>query len=931
MQPHEIKQHLGLETFTEQPDLEELMRSDPPKAYYACDAQKQLIGLNLCGRGLTDDQIAFLWEMPHLQALNLSENRLTTVSVPADMQALKYLNLSENGPLHTVTFSAGIPTLEELNISECSLTELTIPTGFTALKTLELQKNQLTRVTVEGDCPALVALDLSHNQMSQFELPPGFAQLAYLYLNDNQLNRLFLASALPRLETLHLRNNQLEELPANFLELVSLETLYLYKNPLSSVPPEFISDAERGNSLEKVRGYLLTLAEAEKIVENDEVKLVLLGNSTSGKSSLLRLLKGQEFDEHIESTHGINNEIWEPGSGLKVNVWDFGGQEFYHATHRLFLSKNALSLVLFEQDTNLQGVKNTWIRLYENGQLVKKNIPIEHFPYAYWLENLRYFCGQSETPFTYLVQNKMDISEAVPVPDADKEKYQLRDNQIFRLSVKNAHREEEEYSQLHFRLFLKKLIDRLTETKSKYSFDEKWLEIKSQLRALPPHKVLFSYREYTDFCERINPGISDIRSDNDNSFLDILTAYLHDIGVILHYPNIPELKDTVFVKPQWVTDIIYQVLDYSVMDNEGKFDLPHVEKILGQLEESTEGLDAEQIIALMKQFELIFAVKKPTGMMYIAPQYLSPKKPEKLEYALAYVNLDTSFILHYPDFLPKSAMLRFITRFGSETYENLVWKNGIAFGKPLALVACDYDRRWIKVSVQDNDPEVMRQIFGQFQQINQDNPNIQVALDAQHFVKIGRLLAHPPENKVIRCENGEKVEFFPFAGLLGKDDRGHHGGRAAVNAKRIFFMYSTEDTAYRKEFEVHLAQLKRDGYVETWYDGRIKPGEDWDEKIKEALGQTDIFLLLISPDFMASDDIWEKELIAAQQRAGQATVVPVFLRACDTEGAWFMKMQGAGRPNNWIASIPAREQRDEKWLEVIHQLKRIIKDTEDES
>lgn len=931
MLPQEIKERLGLKAFREQPGLEELMKSDNPNAYYACDAAGQVIGLNLCGQGLTEDKIAFLWKMPELQALNLSENKLATTTIPAGMNALKYLNLSENEPLQAVAFSEGLPALEELDVSECGLNELTLPEGFAALRILDLRKNQLTRIIFEGGCPELVSLDLSQNQLSQFNLPGGFRKLAYLYLNDNTLERLFLASDLPSLETLHLRNNKLEELPAIFLELKSLETLYLHNNPFSTIPAEFISTEERGNSLEKVRNYLLSLAKAEKVVENDEVKLVLLGNSTSGKSSLLRLLKGEEFNENIESTHGINNEIWElKDLGFKVNVWDFGGQEFYHATHRLFLSKNALSVVLFEKDTNIQGVKQTQIRLYEDGKPVKKNIPVEHFPYVYWLENLRYFCGQSEIPFTYLAQNKMDESKEVPVPDSDKRKYQLHDNQIFRLSVKDARLEKKEYGLWRFMSFQNSLIQRLAETKSKYSFDEKWLHIKTELRALPADEAVFSWQEYTDFCEGISPGISNNRSSDGDSILDTLTSYLHDIGVILYYPAIPELKNTVFVKPPWVTEIIYKVLDYSVMRNDGKFSQAHVEKILEQLKESVGNFDSEQIIALMKQFELIFAVREPTGTIFVAPQYLPKERPEKLDYALGYLKLETSFVLYYPNFLPKSAMLRFIARFGSEAYENLVWKSGIAFGKPLGLVECDYSKRWIKVSVQDNAPEVMRQIFAQFQEINQDNPEIQVSLNEQDFVKIGNLLKHPSENKVILCENGVQGEFRAFAKLLSKDGHGILEVKPGITPKRIFFMYASEDAAYRNEFEIHFAQLKRDGYVEPWYDGQIKPGEDWDEKIKEALTQADIFLLLISPAFMNSNYIWNVELKAAYEKSDELPIVPIFLRACDTEGAWFMKKQGAGKPEDWIATIPRREERDEKWLEVIKKLKRIIKDIKSE-
>lgn len=52
-------------------------------------------------------------------------------------------------------------------------------------------------------------------------------------------------------------------------------------------------------------------------------------------------------------TEGINKSEWNipaPGSrnsSIKLNIWDFGGQEIYHATHQFFLTKRSVYLLVW--------------------------------------------------------------------------------------------------------------------------------------------------------------------------------------------------------------------------------------------------------------------------------------------------------------------------------------------------------------------------------------------------------------------------------------------------------------------------------------------------------------------------------------------------------------------------------------------------------
>src|SRR4051795_7874378 len=95
----------------------------------------------------------------------------------------------------------------------------------------------------------------------------------------------------------------------------------------------------------------------------------------------------------------------------------------------------------------------------------------------------------------------------------------------------------------------------------------------------------------------------------------------------------------------------------------------------------------------------------------------------------------------------------------------------------------------------------------------------------------------------------------------------------------LFFSYSHEDEDLRDELEKHLATLQRQGLISSWHDRRITVGTDIGEAIDGHLDAADIILLLVSPDFIASDYCYEREMQRALQRHnnGAARVIPVIL------------------------------------------------------
>lgn len=99
----------------------------------------------------------------------------------------------------------------------------------------------------------------------------------------------------------------------------------------------------------------------------------------------------------------------------------------------------------------------------------------------------------------------------------------------------------------------------------------------------------------------------------------------------------------------------------------------------------------------------------------------------------------------------------------------------------------------------------------------------------------------------------------------------------------VVFSYSHADERLRNRLEVALATLKRVGGIETFHDRRITPGSDLDDGISALFERSDVILALLSPDFLASDYCYQREMGRALERHRDGTVrlIPIILRPCE--------------------------------------------------
>ena len=142
---------------------------------------------------------------------------------------------------------------------------------------------------------------------------------------------------------------------------------------------------------------------------------------------------------------------------------------------------------------------------------------------------------------------------------------------------------------------------------------------------------------------------------------------------------------------------------------------------------------------------------------------------------------------------------------------------------------------------------------------------------------------------------------------------------------KLFISYSEKDELFRKEFETHLANLKRQGLVSTWHFRKIIPSQNWDNEIHQNLKDSSIIIFLMSPDFFASEYCMGEEVKRALMQSASkiSQIIPIVIRPCDWSSSEFAKRKFEGLPED-MKPISVWHDKDEAWLSVVNGLKRLL-------
>lgn len=138
----------------------------------------------------------------------------------------------------------------------------------------------------------------------------------------------------------------------------------------------------------------------------------------------------------------------------------------------------------------------------------------------------------------------------------------------------------------------------------------------------------------------------------------------------------------------------------------------------------------------------------------------------------------------------------------------------------------------------------------------------------------------------------------------------------------LFISYSHKDESIKDDLVKHLSPLIHLGLIEEWHDRKITAGTEWDKVISENMEKSNIILLLVSIDFIASKYCYEIELERALEMHAnnEAIVVPVVVRNCLWQHTPFSKLQtlpkDAKAINSWV-------DRDDAYTSVAESIRQI--------
>lgn len=109
----------------------------------------------------------------------------------------------------------------------------------------------------------------------------------------------------------------------------------------------------------------------------------------------------------------------------------------------------------------------------------------------------------------------------------------------------------------------------------------------------------------------------------------------------------------------------------------------------------------------------------------------------------------------------------------------------------------------------------------------------------------------------------------------------------------VFISYSHRDEDWKDRLVAHLGVSQKQGLFYAWEDRLIRGGEDWYQKIHDAMNAASVAILLVSANSLTSDFILNEEVqrLLQLQKVVGLHIFPVIIKPCDWEAvAWLKQM-----------------------------------------
>jgi internalin A len=799
-----------------------------------------------------------------LQVL-LCDSKLIQDTLPlSGLSALQVIRLSSTR-VSDISPLSGLSALQSLELGSTQVSDLSPLSDLRALQSLDLNSTRVSDLSPLSGLGALETIDLSSTQVSDLLPLSGLSALQAIYLSSTQVSDLLPLSGLSALQTIDLRSTQVSDL-SPLSGLSALQTIYLSSTQVSDLSP-LRGMIGRGREV-SVQGYgairvencPLTIPPLEIVAQGYEAilsyfrereeggidhlyeaKMLILGEGGAGKTSLLRRLykPGVPLPAEQESTKGIDiyrHDFTLPnGRTFRLNVWDFGGQEIYHATHQFFLTRRSLYLLL--DDTR------------------KDHKSVSDPGFKDWLDLIEMFGDNS--PALIFQNEKAGRSKAIDMAGIQARYPLVQD--CFKGNLEHQDAADILRKQIaEYAAALPHIGEELP---------AKWIKARAEIEQCAQQVPHISQQEYFAIYGQHLPF--------DRTKALHLSRYFHDLGVFLHFQDDPLLARTVILQNPWATQAVYRILDdEAVKARHGHFNRDDCARLL----QDSEYADMHpELLALMQRFELCYLLPHEKTPTWFAPQLLPPTKPPTL---VAWAQSGDLVVRFRYDFMPKGIISRLMVRqhrltsdTGDACLTCVLFRHNtsqataelLAAGNEIELRARGPERK-VLLGVLATEIEAINQGFpGLHEKVVKRIPCLcqQCATAIQPFMFEESNLLRRIENNVEQVECDRSFKRVDIRMLLDGVAAGNSADlpewakqskQTEIKTVRIFLASSKELLADRDAFEIHLRRIN-DRYRETGQYLEIVRWENFfnamsktrkQDDYNRALEECDIFVSLFA-------------------------------------------------------------------------------------
>ena len=729
------------------------------------------------------------------------------------------------------------------------------------LKHLKLNSLWLTDVPHWIGDLNLITFSIAYNNLSA--LPDSFrnlVHLTYLNLNGNRFKEIpAVIFDLVSLEELSITGTNIREIPAEILRLPRLKDVDCLSDSIESPPPEVVA---RG--LKSIRDYWRQRADTG-VDYLSEAKLIILGEAGAGKTSLARKIENPNYKLRAteKSTEGIDVIRYQFPSAIRarengtekvlerqfqVNIWDFGGQEIYHATHQFFLTRRSVYVLVCDDRK-------------------------EDTDFSYWLQVVEMLSDAS--PLLIVQNEKQDRTRDINLSSLRARFGNLRDALPTNLDTNRG-------------------LDRVIQTIRKelenlphvgVGLPATWKRVREALEQ--DKRDYISLDEYLNICQE--------RGFTRNEDKLQLSGYLHDSGICLHFQDDPVLKKTVVLKPSWGTDAVYRVLDDTkVIANRGLFTRKELDRIWS--EQKYSGMQ-DELLRLMMKFQLCYALE--ANESYIAPQLLSSEQP-----AYPWEPIGALVVRYEYEFLPKGIVTRFIVAMHRLIAgERLVWKTGVVLERDgsRAEVIEEYSQRRIRVRVSGpNSQGLFAIVDEQFERVHASLPRLQYerflpcsceeckAKAEPYGFALDKLIKRARKNQQIQChESGEMVDAAQLVrnilpGAMRREEFRLESypptvitSISAPPSPEVFVSYAW--TKESNEIVDRLQQALKENDIRLTRDREEVRYKDSIRNFMRRIGQGKCVIVVISDKYLKSENCMFEMVEVAKAQGLRERIFPIVL------------------------------------------------------